>query len=469
MSTSKTMVKYNYPKVTGSYYDKYKKYNFVITPDHPYAINNNAQKCVLEHRYLMERHLGRFLTPDEEVHHLNFNRTDNRLDNLLLIDGNKHSALHKYLEHHYVLTKRDAPVKRTYGSRYGPTLNNFPIEYFNLDAENEEKFSRWLDCYDIAPSNLNVIDLHYRPTFEELLRISYKAEVARTYGVKPDTINKLIKYHGLAEVETRHDYKGKEISQVDLDELRRKYPDTNQIDCSVLAELTVKYSDVTIGKIFNMTGAGIRYRLSKCGLVDRPAQRERKTLDQLPDKDELVNLISELGLKRTARFYQTGPSTLRLWVTRLGLDYCKIIKSKDVLRKLTTKYPKPVPPREPTKEELEDFLIADLPVSVIERHFGVFRGRIDCCIINFFGKEKRKYIYRLISYYVNNGYSVKQIGEVLDLADISVICLIQENNKTHPESPIVPSKETVKFYLDNHKTLTELATMYGVSVKQLTV
>jgi len=47
------------------------------------------------HRIVMEEYLGRPLTSDEVVHHINENTFDNRIENLALMSASEHNKLHR--------------------------------------------------------------------------------------------------------------------------------------------------------------------------------------------------------------------------------------------------------------------------------------------------------------------------------------------------------------------------------------
>jgi len=57
-----------------------------------YICINGAE--VLEHRFVMEQHLGRPLKKHEAVHHVNEDRLDNRIENLQLMTKSEHSTHH---------------------------------------------------------------------------------------------------------------------------------------------------------------------------------------------------------------------------------------------------------------------------------------------------------------------------------------------------------------------------------------
>ena len=65
-------------------------YKYVYCPSHPFGT-----RCyVAEHRIVMERHLGRVLDPSENIHHLNGDKTDNRIENMIIVSNSEHGKIH---------------------------------------------------------------------------------------------------------------------------------------------------------------------------------------------------------------------------------------------------------------------------------------------------------------------------------------------------------------------------------------
>ena len=105
---SKYLDKYEIPKRTKSEQQKRERssnwkggkgitshgYVKVFFPEHPYA---SAAGYVYEHRLIVERHLKRYLKPSEVVHHIDFNKQNNDINNLLVLTNKIHVKLHRFL------------------------------------------------------------------------------------------------------------------------------------------------------------------------------------------------------------------------------------------------------------------------------------------------------------------------------------------------------------------------------------
>ncbi len=66
-------------------------YVLVYKPDHP---NRKDNGYVFEHRLVVEKFIKRYLKPDEFIHHINEDTSDNRIENLLIVNNVEHKRIY---------------------------------------------------------------------------------------------------------------------------------------------------------------------------------------------------------------------------------------------------------------------------------------------------------------------------------------------------------------------------------------
>lgn len=76
---------------------------------------------IRQHRHVMEQHLNRKLTSDEVIHHVDFNKSNNDINNLFLFENQPlHVAYHQYIKNNNYISPQE--FMDFYGSNIKNTL-----------------------------------------------------------------------------------------------------------------------------------------------------------------------------------------------------------------------------------------------------------------------------------------------------------------------------------------------------------
>ena len=98
------------------------------------ASHKKTGKGVSYPRLIMENHLGRYLDKNEDVHHIDGNKSNNDIDNLEVIDHVEHEKQHNPKYHPYDVFKK-CPVC---GITFQWTEDRQKSFYKNLKRSNKE-------------------------------------------------------------------------------------------------------------------------------------------------------------------------------------------------------------------------------------------------------------------------------------------------------------------------------------------
>lgn len=150
-------------------------YFFFTDKDHPLAYKSNHR--VYLHRHNASLKLGRWIRSDEHVHHIDKNRQNNALDNLLILNNVEHANLHgqEYLKER--------------------KCKNCGETFFKKAREASKIFCS-TECSDSNKRKTNW------PTKEQMAKLVWEIptqKIAKQLGISDVAVAKFCKKHGISK------------------------------------------------------------------------------------------------------------------------------------------------------------------------------------------------------------------------------------------------------------------------------
>lgn len=166
-------------------------YRVLHIPDHPRAMTSeNWKGWMYEHIYLGEKIIGRPLTGKEVVHHLDGNRSNNRIENLLVLERSQHKKLHEWLD-------RGAPFNESEGMNRVNSVDSKVNRFCKMCSVTLQAKQKEYCSTECAGHDRQKVE---RPSKEELrilIQNNSWSALGRIFGISDNAVRKWAKSYGL--------------------------------------------------------------------------------------------------------------------------------------------------------------------------------------------------------------------------------------------------------------------------------
>jgi len=168
-------------------------YRLIYLPAHPRAMKSGSHTgWVYEHIVVATDSIGRQLRDNEVVHHLDFDRSNNKSTNLLILERGQHAKLHAWLKsipsswQQLVKSQVDSEGNKIAYSKFCPVCNS--------TVQDKRGTYCSVKCYRQASRKVDRPDRDQLA--KDIVNLNWLA-IGRKYGVSDNAVRKWARSYGL--------------------------------------------------------------------------------------------------------------------------------------------------------------------------------------------------------------------------------------------------------------------------------